>query len=1698
MKKQIFTASIFVLLLAIACMFFPILSIDSANAIVEGVSGNKFVLTGLCGNSPEHYFFDASDQSTLVNAKTKQSSGEFYSICSDGGKTSSGWAEFKPTTEMQYFIEKGLLYACATANISSKNTTIKITISAGENSQEASTMNGALATPLLKLEDVQQNIRFSFESSGKKNDFVMDEPTIHLYTIIDSVTLLTENQKVSPGQILKIDAFNEVTNISGISGNFTSFSKINHQICYDFLEGGEYVEVVGSNFVISQNAPNGAKITFRACANKNSYSEEKQYSDNYVELVVDSEKVNIKVRTDFKEAATITGQGSYVPGKRVTLRAKTNQGYQFLGWYINDAFQTSENKLIVDAEFGKDIYAKFQKGISVKSITISDREYDGTTTIDSSLIRMDFSGIESGHEVSIVGLNLAYKDANVGQNKFANAIFDTLSLAGQNSDIYYLETEIIPLAYGTISKREIFLTPNISTKEYGYQDHAISYTATNLVEGESLTGSLARETGEAIGKYKILLGDLPERNSNYNIIFDDSVFFEILPRTLSLDNVVVDEKTYDGTTEAHIKAGLRNIYNNEDVDVEVFGEFVTKDVNANVEVKITKTELVGQDKDNYVLEDYSEQIFSTIYAKQVTVKALSCTNVYGDELQLQYTCDGLLPGDNFSGNLEIADKNVGKQEIKLGTLSNSNYVISFESAICTITPRNAFVVADEQFKIFGEDDPQLTYQVENLVGDDEIFGNLDREDGEDVGQYFIQLGTLSNTNYEIIFTTNVLNITKRQIVVEVGFKDKEYDGGNSVEFDVTYKNNITEAQFALNLDAKLNSIKCGVATINIESFDVECDKKENFDFEFKFLNSSIQISKRKVNIFVTNTTKIYGEHDPEFVYTARNVLEGDSLQINIARNPGEEVGQYQFVMEGDNVQSYYDLALTNSYFEILPKEVAISIDSYSKYFGDEDPEIEYKLEGKFCFDDDESILDGKISRKEGEVVGVYEYDLNGLSSNKNYFFTNTSNTNFIINKRPVVVTSFDSTKIYGEDDPKFSYEVSNEVDGQHLSVDILREYGEDVGKYLLYCNTNDSRYAITFVEAYLEIIPSDISIKADEKIKIYGDNDPYFSVTVTDGLLKNNDRVENIATGSMTRQEGEQTGVYIISQGDFSFGKNYNLTFEGGSLTIIKRQVTISAIATSKIYGDDDNNLTYKISENGLAFSDQIEGSLERDEGEDVGQYKIHKGSLSLNSNYQVDFVEGVYQILPRQIEIIPTNISKQFGDPDTEITYQIKGDLLEGDHLDGTLYRQKSDGTIENVGRYKIFCTLTNPNYEIVFADYYFSILPREIVIEADSFQISYGDKEPELSYKIVSGEILDGDNLSGGLYRMSGNSVGVYDIISTLTAGRNYTIKFQKGTVTILPIKLTLKCDDYQKIYGQEDPSFTYSIVEGELINGDELYGAITRQGGENIGTYDLVASVYNDNYNIEFLPAKLEILKKDVYLIVSVSDKIYDGTTNAYIKNAYVSGLVDDVYLDYDRKNSAHFVSTEIGKNIEVRIDDIKLTGEKSNNYNLIYPEKLLADITFDAIKNNEIVITTNDPVLEKDYTLDYVTEVVENTQKIEKYRIALKLNIWIAENGEVVDVDGMFTIKMNISKKLFEKNNIRVYQKNGQNYNLLACQKNDDNQLWISCDQLGEFYIVIEDETWLDYASYISIAVIILTIIGVIVIIFRKKNARKIKF
>lgn len=423
---------------------------------------------------------------------------------------------------------------------------------------------------------------------------------------------------------------------------------------------------------------------------------------------------------------------------------------------------------------------------------------------------------------------------------------------------------------------------------------------------------------------------------------------------------------------------------------------------------------------------------------------------------------------------------------------------------------------------------------------------------------------------------------------------------------------------------------------------------------------------------------------------------------------------------------------------------------------------------------------------------------------------------------------------------------------------------KDVGVYLVKWSY-DSYEFVGCGEYEIEIRPLEISIKVlEDQYKIYGEDDPVHYEYQVDGLPASHELILELS-----REIGEDVGSYAINIANVNLDDNYSIEFESRSFNIRARKLVVVADCLTKIYGEVDPSLTYRIYEGDMIEGDILNGSLVRDDGEDVGSYSIKIGSLS-NTNYEILFLNGALEIEPKEVLINIDDIVTIYGENKT-LTYSYDGEI-DLSQIHGELSR--TDGN--NVGVYSINVgTLSSDNYKLVIARFgSYTINPKVLTITACNVNKIYGDAD-NLQYEVDG--LCVGDVLNGALSRNAGEEVGVYEINLGTIHNDNYTINFQPGFLTINPAELVVDIMNQTQVYGEVEQDFEYEI--SGLKFDDNIQLELYREDGEDVGEYVISCkNISNTNYVIaQINKGTYSITKATLVPEFSNNVFVYSGEVN-----------------------------------------------------------------------------------------------------------------------------------------------------------------------------------------------------------------------------
>ena len=468
----------------------------------------------------------------------------------------------------------------------------------------------------------------------------------------------------------------------------------------------------------------------------------------------------------------------------------------------------------------------------------------------------------------------------------------------------------------------------------------------------------------------------------------------------------------------------------------------------------------------------------------------------------------------------------------------------------------------------------------------------------------------------------------------------------------------------------------------------------------------------------------------------------------------------------------------------------------------------------------------------------------------------------VLSRKSINVYADAKEKIYGDDDPTFTWRAPGLVGDDTLDVTFTRDEGRDVGTYAIHGEIAPvENYIPTFVEADLTIKKRMLYITADPQTKVYGEGDPDLTWQIS------NVAYDDEIPVTLVREPGENVGSYKITT-DVDASKNYIVSFTGANLTITPKTISVTADPKAKTYGAADPELTYTVT--GLVGEDAVTGGLAREPGENIGAYAITQGTLDAGDNYVIDYTGADLTVAEKVLNIIAHPQSKFYGENDPALTYTVEG--LEYDDT-VTVGLVRAEG--ETAGTYPITLdTLTvSENYAVNYTSAVLTINPKAVTVTADAAEKIYGDRDPELTWQVEG--LLDGEEITVTLSRQSGENVGTYAINAEIDAGVNYDVTYVPADLTIKQRFVVLIIHPKCKREGEQDPEFKYYIVD--KIAGDKIEVTLTREPGEEPGRYPITAEVdAGPNYKVAIRGGSLTIEPNECPLC----GKLHDGNVFDHI--------------------------------------------------------------------------------------------------------------------------------------------------------------------------------------------------------------------------
>lgn len=468
--------------------------------------------------------------------------------------------------------------------------------------------------------------------------------------------------------------------------------------------------------------------------------------------------------------------------------------------------------------------------------------------------------------------------------------------------------------------------------------------------------------------------------------------------------------------------------------------------------------------------------------KKAATITVTCTEevTYGDinifnaaeVANIQYTVDGtvnddvlglIIPTLHGDGVLTVGEYTATVTFIQ----TNPNYDVTIEKATLTIVPREVTITVDDIQKEYGDEDPELTYQVDNMAPFEIAKVTISREEGEEIGEYAITAEVEANPNYSFTVENGTFTITAKSIVVNIDDETKQFSQPDPRKYTYTVtdsKGNVIEDTsdigivIARDVGEEIGEYEIYVRKINNTHYILDTELSTNGILTITPIENALKMDDL--------TVAYDGATHPLEAYLA----DGEELIGNVTysyigynyerENAPVNAGKYTVTAsyEGDEIHAP---ATVTAMLTITKLEATVTVTCKDEVvYGDIDSDnaitaadIHYTVSGTIN-DDILGIFTCELVADENfPNVGEYTATVILDQTNHNYDVT-IENATLKIVPRSVIISVNDSEKWVGDDDPAFTCSAVD-AEGDPIVVNTLgltftREEGEEPGEYAIY------------------------------------------------------------------------------------------------------------------------------------------------------------------------------------------------------------------------------------------------------------------------------------------------------------------------------------------------------------------------------------------------------------------------------------------------------------------------------------------------------------------------------------------------------------------------------------------------------------------------------------------------------------------------
>ena len=690
----------------------------------------------------------------------------------------------------------------------------------------------------------------------------------------------------------------------------------------------------------------------------------------------------------------------------------------------------------------------------------------------------------------------------------------------------------------------------------------------------------------------------------------------------------------------------------------------------------------GGEAKNYMLS-YEDGTLTVKEADPITITVTDTQRNYGDE---NPTFEYTVTGGTIEGTPKLtceASKwaTVGTYEIKIAAGSIKYPNLTLVGGTLTLTKAPLTVTADNKVMKQGDPVPELTItysgfknnETENVLTEKPTVSTTATSLSPE-GSYPITVEGGDAQNYELNRVNGTVTVTQADpITIAVVNAEREY-GEDNPAFEYT----VTGGTIA---ETPIITCEAGKDT-PVGTYDIKVAAGQIDYPNLILVGGTLTVTKAPLLVKADDQTMKQAGSMPELTVSYSGFKNGETEAVltrkptaSTTATPESALGEYPITVYGGDARNY-TLSYENGIMTVTEAPlVTVTVTDTQREYGDENPTFEYTVSG--------GTIQGtpQIVCEAGKDASVGTYDIRIEAGSIRYPNLVLVGGTLTVTKAPLTVKADNKVMKEGDAVPALTVTYSGFKNGETEDVLTVKPTASTTataeserGEYPITVSGGEAQnYELTYLEGTLTVTkPDQIVLMVSDAEREYGEDNPTFEYTVTGGTVD--------WTPEITCEAGKDSPVGTYEIRIVADDVNYpNLVLVGGTLTVTKAPLTVTADDQTMTEGDDVPTLT--VSYSGFKNGETEDVLTVKPTANTTATPQSLSGAYPITvsggeaRNYSMTYSSGTLRVEPRPEQLVLTvNMTSGEVAQGTEIMLSAKNS--QGDDVEDAAIYYTLDGT--------------------------------------------------------------------------------------------------------------------------------------------------------------------------------------------------------------------------------------------------------------------------------------------------------------------------------------------------------------------------------------------------------------------------------------